>query len=109
MITPLMSTILCAAIPSFVSGFGLYLISKTMTAHQTTQEKRESDRIEGETHVLKTLMDTAEATKAIATAIQRIPDAHCNGDMKAAIKKMDASIASQREFLRKQAVKATKE
>lgn len=109
MISPFMTNIICATVPSLISGVGLYLISKSMSAHQTAQESRENDRVEGEAHVLKSLMDTAEATKAIATAIQRIPDAHCNGDMKTAIAKMDESIAEQREFLRHQAVKATKE
>lgn len=99
--------ILCAAIPSLVSGVGLSVISNNLKKHQENQMKQEADHIKSEQHVLNTLIATAEGTEAIAKAVQRIPDAHCNGDMKAAIEKVEKSLSSQRDFLREKAVEAT--
>ena len=107
MISPLMTNIICAAVPSLISGVGLSVISNNLKKHQKNQMKQEADHIKSEQHVLNTLIATAEGTEAIAKAVQRIPDAHCNGDMKAAIEKVEKSLSSQRDFLREKAVEAT--
>lgn len=104
---PILINILCAAIPSLVSGVGLSVISSNLKKHQENQMKQEADHIKSEQHVLNTLIATAEGTEAIAKAVQRIPDAHCNGDMKAAIEKVESSLNEQRAFLREKAVEAT--
>ena len=104
---PILINILCAAIPSLVSGVGLSVISNNLKKHQENQMKQEADHIKSEQHVLNTLIATAEGTEAIAKAVQRIPDAHCNGDMKAAIEKVEKTLSSQRDFLREKAVEAT--
>ena len=104
---PILINILCAAIPSLVSGVGLSVISSNLKKHQENQMKQEADHIKSEQHVLNTLIATAEGTEAIAKAVQRIPDAHCNGEMKAAIEKVEKSLSSQRDFLREKAVEAT--
>ena len=46
-------------------------------------------------------MALAEAT---AKAVQRIPEAHCNGDMDGALHYAEKIKNEQREFLRKQAI-----
>jgi hypothetical protein len=99
--------LLCALIPSIVSGIGLYAISHSMNNHQEKLKKQEADHIKSEDHILNTLIATAEGTEAIAKAVQRIPDAHCNGDMKAAIEKVEKSLSSQRDFLREKAIEVT--
>lgn len=104
---PIALNILCAVIPSVVSGVCLFVIERKMAKRHDETEKHEADRIKSETHIIKTLIATAEGTEAIAKAIQRIPDAHCNGDMKAAIEKVEKSLSSQRDFLREKAVEAT--
>lgn len=104
---PIAVNLLCALIPSIVSGIGLYAISHSMSNHQEKLKKQEADHIKSEDHILNTLIATAEGTEAIARAIQRIPDAHCNGDMKAAIEKVESSLSEQRAFLREKAVEST--
>lgn len=107
MISPFMTNIICAAVPSLISGVGLSVISSNLKKHQENRMKQEADHIKSEDHILNTLIATAEGTEAIARAIQRIPDAHCNGDMKAAIEKVESSLSEQRAFLREKAVEAT--
>ena len=47
--------------------------------------------------------------EATARAVQRIPDAHCNGDMKDALKYAADVMHKQKEFLAKQGVHAALE
>ena len=42
---------------------------------------------------------------AIAKAVQRIPDAHCNGDMTEALEKMDAVQKEEQKFLTERGIK----
>jgi hypothetical protein len=99
--------ILCAVIPSVVSGVCLFIIERKMAKRHDETEKHEADHVKNETHIIKTLIATAEGTEAIAKAIQRVPDAHCNGDMKAAILKVEKALDEQRSFLQEKAVEAT--
>lgn len=43
--------------------------------------------------------------QAIARAVQRIPDAHCNGDMTEALTKMEEMQYQEKEFLMKKGIK----
>lgn len=107
MINPLDIDILTAAIPSLISGVGLYAVTRKLNAHQKDRDKKEKDRLQSEIHMMDTVIATAECTRAIAKAVQRIPDAHCNGDMHAALGEMDEALKKQRKFLRAKAVEST--
>lgn len=43
--------------------------------------------------------------EAIARAVQRIPDAQCNGDMKAALEQMQEIQAKEKQFLIERGIK----
>lgn len=55
------------------------------------------------------LMQTSRATnvlaEATARAVQRIPDAHCNGDMDSALKQAAEIQKLEKEFLLDQGIK----
>ena len=68
-------------------------------AEQQEQEKLQLCLIEGTWAAVA----LAEAT---ARAVQRIPDAHCNGDMQAALDYAAGVKHKQKEFLAKQGVHA---
>ena len=55
------------------------------------------------------LMQTSRATnvlaEATARAVQRIPDAHCNGDMEAALKQAAEIQKQEKDFLFDQGIK----
>ncbi len=104
---PIVINVLCALIPSVVSGLGLWAIEKSMNKRENKAAQQDANHIKNEKFILKTLIATAEATEAIAKAIQRVPDAHCNGDMKAAIAKVDKALSEQRSFLQEKAAEAT--
>jgi hypothetical protein len=43
-------------------------------------------------------------SEATAKAVQRIPDAHCNGDIQVALEYADRVKHDQRDFLQKQGI-----
>lgn len=105
--SPLDINLLTAAIPSLISGVGLYFVTKKLNKHQADRDKKEQDRIQSEIHMMDTVIATAECTRAIAKAVQRIPDAHCNGDMHTALAEMDDALKKQRKFLRDKSIEST--
>ena len=72
------------------------------------QEKRQLEREENQKALFLMMMQSTRANavgiKAIATAVQRIPDAHCNGDMTAALQVMSKQQEEEKEFLLKHGV-----
>lgn len=92
-------------IPTGFTGILIWWFKKSI-------EKREADKEEREANTEKLmlmLMQTARATnvlaEATARAVQRIPDAHCNGDMKAALEQAAAIQKQEKDFLLDQGLK----
>ena len=97
--------ILMFGVPSAITGFGIWLIKRKI-------EKNEKQRIEKENNLqdlvlmmLQTTRANAVGITAVAKAIQRIPDAHCNGDMTKALEYMKAIQEKEKDFLMDKGVK----
>ena len=74
------------------------------------REERESQRDKArQEHELILIRSTGAAIalgEATAKAVQRIPDAHCNGDMHAALEYATTVKHEQKDFLTKQGIHA---
>lgn len=72
------------------------------------QERQQLEREKNQQALFLMMMQSTRANaigiKAIARAVQRIPDAHCNGDMTAALEAMTKHQEEEKEFLMKQGV-----
>ena len=75
-------------------------------------DKREAKREERERNTEKLMlliMQTSRATnilaEATAKAVQRIPDAHCNGDMTAALAQASKIQKEEKDFIMDQGIK----
>jgi DUF4097 and DUF4098 domain-containing protein YvlB len=68
------------------------------------QEAKERDREELELCLIESVNATRALSEATAKAVQRIPDAHCNGDMHAALHNVEEVKRRQTEFLTKKGV-----
>lgn len=55
--------------------------------------------------IMQTSMATNVLAEATARAVQRIPDAHCNGDMKSALEKAAKIQAKEKELLMDEGIK----
>lgn len=66
------------------------------TREQEEREKKRDDLLKS---MLMGLDAVTELTVATAKAVQRIPDAHCNGDMHAALDYVDEQKKKQRDLM----------
>ena len=106
---------LIACLPSAVTGFCFWLIqqkiqkeSKKREAEENqrreAEKKREELREQQEFYLVQGMNAAIALGEATAKAVQRIPDAHCNGDMHAALEYADEVKHAQRDFLAKQGI-----
>ena len=67
-------------------------------------ENKEKARQIYEVYMIKGIMASNSLSEATARAVQRIPDAHCNGDMEAALEEEEKVKKESQLFLAKQGV-----
>lgn len=89
-------SVLIACLPSAITGFCFWCIeqkiqkqSKKLEEEEKTrreaQDKREKLHEQQELFLVQGVNAAIALGEATARAVQRIPDAHCNGDMHAAL------------------------
>ena len=88
-----------------------YMLSRHEKRLEKRDEQRERERAKKEKDMDKhqlLLLETINASLALgeatARAVQRIPDAKCNGDMHAALEYAQKVKHEQKDFLREQAL-----
>lgn len=81
----IMALIVAASIPSAITGFCFWTIQKKIEKRDKAMEEKEKTKEENELLLIKLAGASLSLGEAIAAAVQRIPDANCNGDMHAAL------------------------
>lgn len=98
---------------TFVAAMGIpsALTSYMLSRHEKRDEQREKERAKKEKDMdmhqlllLETINASLALGEATARAVQRIPDARCNGDMHAALEYAQKVKHEQKDFLREQAL-----
>ena len=108
--------IIAASIPSAITGFCFWLIERNIKkqdkkreaeeeARHEDMERRENLRQQQEFYLVQGVNAAIALGEATAKAVQRIPDAHCNGDMHAALDYAQKVKHEQKNFLNEQALK----
>ena len=103
-----------AGITSAVISFGFALLNRKLAKRQEEAEQKRliqisrmpETRRKNEAIVIEGVMAAITLGEATAKAVQRIPDAHCNGDMHAALEYATEVKNKHRDFIRKQGVDA---
>lgn len=72
---------------------------KRLDERERKAEEREKNREEMNRLQVKTTMAAIALGEATARAVQRIPDAHCNGDMTAALQYVKTVKHEEKDFL----------
>lgn len=104
-----------ASIPSAITGFCFWLIQQKILKqakekeeaekkHQEEIEKKEKLREKQELFLVQGMNASIALSEATARAVQRIPDAHCNGDMHAALDYAQKVKHEQKDFLAEQGI-----
>lgn len=107
--------IIAASIPSAITGFCFWLIERNIKkqdkkreaeeeARHEDMERRENLRQQQEFYLVQGVNAAIALGEATAKAVQRIPDAHCNGDMHAALEYASKVKHAQKDFLAKQGI-----
>lgn len=100
-----MDFIIAMGIPSAICGLLVWQLKRDI-------EKREREREEHDKNIEKLMlmiMQTSRANNVLATAtakaVQRIPDAKCNGDMTSALEEASKIQKEEKDFLVQQGIK----
>lgn len=95
-----------AGIPSAIIGIFVGRLNKKIDKRDKLREEREQVRIKNEAMLIKLTMASLSLGEATAEAVQRIPDAHCNGDMTEALDFAKKAKSDYRDFEHEQTAKA---
>lgn len=105
-----------AGCPTAIMGFIVWWFQRKIEARDDAKKKAEEaekaareEREKNTEKLMLMIMQTSRATnvlaEATARAVARIPDAHCNGDMKAALAESERIQKEEQAFLFDQGVK----
>ena len=93
-------------IPTAITAFCSWVLQRRITRREAAQDKREAAREKNEVLLIKSIGAAIALSEATAKAVQRIPDAHCNGDMHAALEYATDIKHKQKDFLTEQGIQA---
>jgi len=93
-------------LPTAITAFCFWLLQQRITKRDKAQEERERAREKNEVLIIKGMGAAIALGEATAQAVQRIPDAHCNGDMHAALEYARKVKHEHKEFMTEQSVQA---
>lgn len=101
----LLAILLAMGVPSAIMGVLVWRLQKKIEKRDAQAEEREANREKLMLMIMQTTRATNVLAEATARAVQRIPDAHCNGDMKSALEQAAKIQQEEQQFLIDQGVK----
>lgn len=100
-----MEFLIAMGVPSAIMGLMVWFLKK----HIDKKEKKREEREQYTEKLMLMIMQNGRANNvlamATARAVQRIPDAHCNGDMTSALKEAEKIQNEEKDFLFDQGIK----
>ena len=91
-------------VPSAFMGFCVWLLKKHLDKKDIEHQRKEDARKRLDIVLLHGVNAAISLGEATAKAVQRIPDAHCNGDMHAALDYAAEIKHEQKNFMTEQGV-----
>ena len=91
--------LLAMGIPTAIMGFLVWWLKRYIDKRDKKAEEREHDLEKLMLMIMQTSRANNVLAEATARAVQRIPDAHCNGDMTSALEKASKIQKEEQEFL----------
>lgn len=92
-------------IPSAITGFLFWGLKRSIERREKKTEEREKTTEQLMLIIMKNSRATNVLAEATARAVQRIPDAHCNGDMTAALELASKIQKEEKDFMFDQGIK----
>lgn len=97
--------IIAMGIPSAIMGLLVWWLKKHIDKTEKKREEREKNSEQFMIYIMQTSRATNVLAEATAKAVQRIPDAHCNGDMTSALEQARKIQNEEKDFLMNQGIK----
>ena len=86
-------------IPSAIFSFFIWLLKRYIDKREVEREKHDKNIETLMLYQIKMNRATNILAEATAKAVQRIPDAHCNGDMHEALERAQKIQEEEKDFL----------
>lgn len=99
-----MEFLIAMGVPSALTGFLIWWLKRHIDELEERREQREANREQFMLLIMKNSRATNVLAEATARAVQRIPDAHCNGDMTRALEEAERIQKEEKDFMFKQGV-----
>lgn len=97
--------IVALGIPTAITGLFVWWLKKSIDKRESKREERDANTEKFMIMMMQEIRATNVLSTATAKAVQRIPDAHCNGDMTSALETAAKIQKEEKEFLLNQGIK----
>ena len=97
--------LIAAGIPSAITAFLFWLLKRNIDRNEHKREEKENNTEKLILMLVNTSRSTNILAEATAKAVQRIPEAHCNGDMTSALEQAAKFQKEEQEFITQQGIK----
>lgn len=100
-----MEFVIAMGIPTAITGLLVWWLKRHIDRREAKAEEREKNTEKLMLMIMQNSRSTLVLAEATAKAVQRIPDAHCNGDMTSALEQAAAIQKEEQQFLFDQGIK----
>lgn len=98
--------IIAMSIPSAFTGFCFWLLERKLDKQAKERDKKDAARRKNEIIIIESVNAAIALGEATARAVQRIPDANCNGDMHGALEYATEIKHKHKNFITEQGIDA---
>lgn len=91
-------------VPTAITGILVWWLKRSIDKKEAARERREQNIEKFMIYTMQTGRATLVLSRATAVAVQRIPDARCNGDMTAAMAEADRIQSEEKDFVMKHGI-----
>lgn len=102
----LTAVIVAMGVPSAFTGFCFWMLERRIASKQREQDRKDEARRQNEIIVIEGVNAAIALGEATARAVERIPDAHCNGDMHRALEYAEKIKHKHKDFMTEQGVES---
>ena len=101
----LLQLLLTFGIPTAITGIAIWWFQRKIEKNEAKRKEHEANLESLVLMMMQTSRANTVGITAIARAIQRIPDAHCNGDMTEALEQMEQIQKKEQQFVMDKGIK----
>lgn len=101
--------VVACGLPSAIVGFFSRRIEKKIAQAEEEKKSKDATRVKYEALMIELSVASLSLAEVTAEAVQKIPDAHCNGEMKSALSWSKEVKNKYHQFSREQTAKSVNE